>query len=186
MDTPAREGLPYQGVLAKRCLATETLAPVGASELTHWQWEAIDNGERGIMRQSSKHLPPQALFEPPQIGCLAREGRPAQRAQGREEVGVVASKVGEQRALLRQSQAFPPPLPSSPPRYPPRWVRAALAQSLAVQRGGYRLVNETKDGDNELVQVNGILLRSVATDPEEDAIDLDSFSLQNLHIGLTT
>jgi hypothetical protein len=48
-----------------------------------------------------------------------------------------------------------------------RRPRAMLPEPLAMQCGWDHLVNHTKDGDNEVVQVHGALLRSVATGPED-------------------
>src|SRR5581483_7822646 len=44
--------------------------------------------------------------------------------------------------------------------------RSTLAQALTLQHSWQGLVNNTKDGDNEVIPVHGSLLRSVAMVPE--------------------
>jgi hypothetical protein len=55
-------------------------------------------------------------------------------------------------------------------------VRPALARPVACYFPRHGLVNHTKHGDNEVVQVHGTLLRSVATGTEEAPVAIGTMA----------
>ena len=119
------------------------------------------------MRHLGKHVLPQALFEAPQVGRLAHEGGAVQPAQRGEEVRVVLAEVGEQGAILLQPQVLAHHFHRDHLAIGQHRLRAALAQATAFQHLRHGLVNDAKHGDNEVVQVHGALLRSMAMVPED-------------------
>jgi hypothetical protein len=175
MHAQAVKGLAHQRIFAERGLGAEPPTPVRPSKLADGQREAVDDGELLVMRHVPQHILPQPFCEPPelsQVGGLADKGRPMHPSERWEDVG----RRGHSAAGSKQTGRYPGPSPGIPRRLPwsaPRCPsRLALAPARAAdphrsraERNG--LVNPTKDGDNESIQVHGSLLRLVATVSEE-------------------
>src|SRR5258706_11386583 len=100
------ERLAHQRVLAIGSLSPKAAAAVGACELAHRQWEAVDQGEGWIVRDGGQEMLPEALLDGPQVGSLTDEGGAMQLTQSGKEVHPVLAKVGEERRLLIQAQVF--------------------------------------------------------------------------------
>src|SRR5581483_3750996 len=109
---------------------------------------------------------PEPFLEPPPVGRLTHKGGPVQRAQGGEEVGVVLAEVREESRLALQAQVLPHHFHRDDLAVSQHRCRSTLAQALTLQHSWQGLVNNTKDGDNEVIPVHGALLRSVAMVPE--------------------
>jgi hypothetical protein len=122
-------------------------------------------GSRGIAPSSHCH---RRSLEAPKVRGLADEGGAVYLAQGGKEIGVVVPEVGEERAVLLQSQLFPNNLHrhdltiGQGGRWPP------LPESVPIHRLGNGLVDPTKHSDKGVIQVHrSTLLRLFATVPED-------------------
>jgi hypothetical protein len=97
---------------------------------------------------------PELLFDSPQVGCLTSKGRPMEAAQDREEMTVMATKIGENRFILIHAEIFTDSFHRQRFRVREQRSRPALAHRLAVKRGIKRIVYKTEDCYNQSVQVH--------------------------------
>lgn len=99
MYPEAVEGLLYKGILAESGLSAEAPAAVGAGEEASWQRERIRQGEGEVVGSVGQQLLPEALFDLPQVGCLAGEGDAVDFTQSGEPLAVMTPEVAKDRLI---------------------------------------------------------------------------------------
>jgi hypothetical protein len=93
-------------ILSIAGLSSKSLAARSASELTDGDGNAIEDRQRGIMRQALAQPLSQLIFESTEISSLPGEGCAMETAKARKEVAPVSLKIGKERAVLIQTQVL--------------------------------------------------------------------------------
>ena len=106
VHTEAVKGPVGQVIVAIGSLTPKPAGAWGAGELTHRQRQTIKDGKLEIMRDLAAQPLPELVFHGLKVRGLAHKHRPVQVGQGREEVEIVTTKVGEDRAILLQAKVL--------------------------------------------------------------------------------
>ncbi len=157
MDPKAVEGLAQQRVVAEGPLPTEALAAVGARELTSWEREAVHQVEGGIETDLCQQALPDPLLEGTQVHGLPDERGAVARPEGRKEVGVVTSAVGEDGLVLVQRQVLTDELQGDDLAVGKFRGRSSLAEAFVAHDVEQDVVHQAESGYDEMVQVPGVL-----------------------------
>ena len=147
----AVEGLFEERVLAEGGLSLKTPTAVGSGEQTRRQGHRVDEGEGGVVRSASHKLLPKALFDLPQVGCLAAEGGAVHPQEVREEVGVVAPEVRKELCILVYPQELTDNLDSDDLGVEERGSGSACSEASEVSD---TVVYEAEDGYDEGAKIH--------------------------------
>jgi hypothetical protein len=151
----AVEGLLDRIVFAIAGFAAKALATLRPRELADGDREAISNGKVRIAVGLLNELLPQDLFNFPEVGRLANEGRAVNQSQSRKEVCEVAAEISEDGLVLAETEKLADDFHRQDLAVSQSRLRAALAQRLLRKQGSEGVVNQVKDRYNESIQVQG-------------------------------
>src|SRR5262245_21348575 len=104
MQAKAVEGAPREMVLPKAGLSCKPLAARSAGELTDRNGNAIEYGQRWIMRQALAQPLPKLVLGAADVAALEHEGRARETAKTGKIVAPMALEVCKERTILIQTQ----------------------------------------------------------------------------------
>jgi hypothetical protein len=142
-------------IMAIGGLAAKSPAPRRARELADGKREAINDGEVGIRGDLLTDPLPETVLHRFEIRRLANKGRPVKVTQRRDEVAILAPKVGKDRRIVRSTEVLADDFHCQDFTLGQGGKWPALAQAVPSEDGLQPLVNQTKPGDNQIIQVHG-------------------------------
>jgi len=116
---------------------------------------AIDVPQRVARGQQGGQVLLEALFDGPQVGRLAQEGRAVDLAQVGEGVGVVLPEVPKELGVLIEAEEFANQFDSENLAIGQLGREAALADVIQVQ-GDELVIDQAKDGEHIIIKSHGV------------------------------